>query len=37
MIGVKDLVRVYIVIANLFVLGFYILITFMGIYGFKQP
>ena len=37
MIGVKGLVRVYIVVANLFVLSYYILITFIGIYGFQQP
>ncbi|MGE7951494.1 hypothetical protein [Lysinibacillus xylanilyticus] len=37
MLGVKGLIRVYIVVANLFVLIFYILITFIGIYGFQQP
>lgn len=37
MLGVKGLIRVYIVVANLFVLVFYILITFIGIYGFQQP
>lgn len=37
MIGVKGLVRVYIVAANIFVLIFYILVTLMGIYGFQQP
>ncbi|MFJ8516558.1 hypothetical protein [Lysinibacillus xylanilyticus] len=36
-LGVKGLIRVYIVVANLFVLLFYILMTFIGIYGFQQP
>ena len=36
MIGVKGLVRVCIVGANLYVLGYYVLITIIGIYGFKQ-
>lgn len=36
-IGVKGLVRVDIVVANLYVLGYYVLITIMGSYGFKQP
>ena len=36
-IGVKGLVRVGIVVANLYVLGYYVLITIMGSYGFKQP
>ena len=37
MIGVKGLVRVCIVVANLYVLGYYVLVTIMGLYGFKQP
>lgn len=37
MIGVKGLVRVSIVVANLYVLGYYVLVTIMGLYGFKQP
>ena len=37
MIGVKGLVRVCIVAGNLYVLAFYILVTFMGIYGFREP
>lgn len=37
MIGVKGLVRVCIVVANLYVLGYYVLITIMGIYGFQEP
>lgn len=37
MLGVKGPIRVYIVVANLFVLLFYILMTFIGIYGFQQP
>ena len=37
MIGVKGLVRVSIVAANLYVLGYYVLVTIMGLYGFKQP
>ena len=37
LIGVKGLVKIYIVAANLFVLGFFVLVTFMGIYGFQQP
>lgn len=37
MIGVKGLVRVSIVVANLYVLGYYVLVTIMGSYGFKKP
>ena len=37
MIGVKGLVRVCIVVANLYVLGYYVLVTIMGLYGFRQP
>ena len=37
MIGVKGLVRVSIVVANLYMLGYYVLVTIMGLYGFKQP
>lgn len=36
-IGVKGLLRICIVVANLFVLVFYILVIFAGIYGFQQP
>ena len=36
-IGLKGQVRLYLVLFNLFVLGFYILATLMGLYGFNEP
>ncbi len=36
-IGVKGLLRICMVVANLYVLVFYALAIFAGIYGFQQP
>lgn len=36
-IGVKGQVRLYLVFLNVFVLGFYIFATFIGLIGFKEP
>lgn len=37
MIGVRGLARISLVIANFYVLGFYIIVIFLGVYGFQQP
>ncbi len=36
-IGVKGQVRLYLVLFNVFGLVFYIVVTFVGIFGFKEP
>lgn len=36
-IGVKGQVRLYLVFLNVFVLGFYIFATLIGLFGFKEP
>ena len=37
LIGLKGQVRLYLVFFNTFVLGFYVLATLIGLYGFKEP
>ena len=37
LIGMKGQLRLYLVLFNAFGLGFYLLTTFMGLFGFKEP